>query len=255
MRKANTAAMASAPVPAPTAATQNNTESEGGMVQRSMSRYRRRVGAQDAKHAPMPVPAIPRGMNPQGLLGQPDDKTATRLPAPRSPSPPPTPLSPQEEEARLRRAHERTQAQRLERQKADEEEAHRILAEQKRKDLERLEITLAAAVAAPSPVSPPPASGGKFKIFGRKKSAAKIKSTPPGSGGKSEAKVETRSTSDEMSGRGIEPAMVGLDAPVSAVNAGERVSFFTYDIRSDGHLLTYNSASSSASSKPPSTYP
>lgn len=225
------------------------------MVQRSMSRYRRRGGAQDAKHAPMPVTAIHRGVNPQDHIGRPDDKMAAHLPSPRSPSPPPTPLSPQEEEARLRRAHERTQAQRLERQKADEEEAHRILAEQKRKDLERLEITLAAAVAAPSPVSPPPASGGKFKIFGRKKSAAKIKSTPPGSGGKPEARVETRSTSDEMSGRGVEPAMVGLDAPVSAVNAGERVSCFTYNMQSDKHLLTHNSASSSASSKPLSTYP
>lgn len=178
------------------------------------------------------------------------------IPSPRSPSPPPTPLSPREEEARLQRAHERTQAQRLERQKTEEEEAHRILAEQKRKDLERLEITLAAAVAAPGPLSPAPVSGGsggKFKIFGRKKSAAKV--TPPGSGSKEEAKVEKRSPSDEMSGRMVEAAMVGLDAPVSAVNAGERVSLFTYNIRTEAQLLTHNSASSFASSKPPSTYP
>lgn len=155
------------------------------------------------------------------------------------------------------RAHERTQAQRLERQKADEEEAHRILAEQKRKDLERLEITLAAAVAAPGPLSPPPASGGsggKFRIFGRKKSAAKVAATPPTSGGIGEVKTETRSTSDEMSGRRVEAAMVNMDAPVSAVNAGERVSP-TYNMRANEQLLTNNSESSSASSKPPLTCP
>lgn len=185
---------------------------------------------QDAQPAPMPTRAIPGGATPQDHLGRQDSKKTTPIPSPRSPSPPPTPLSPQEEEARLQRAHERTQAQRLERQKADEEEAHRILAEQKRKDLERLEVTLAAAVAAPGPVSPAPVSGGsgsKFKIFGRKKSTAKVAPTPPGSGGKGLTKLETRSTSDEMSGRGLEGAVVGIDAPVSAVNAGERVSSST----------------------------
>ncbi|OBT76873.1 hypothetical protein VF21_04754 [Pseudogymnoascus sp. 05NY08] len=221
VRKANTAAQAPAPLPA---ASQNKTEAEGGIVQRSMSRYRRRGPAQDAQSVPMPTRPIPTGAITQDQLGRRDDKTR-HVPTPRSPSPPPTPLSPQEEEARLRRAHERTQAQRLERQRADEEEAHRILAEQKRKDLERLEITLAAAVAAPGPLSPTPVSagsGGKFKIFGRKKSSAKVTATPPGSGGKGEAKVETRSTSDGMSGRRVEAEMVGMDAPVSAVNAGER---------------------------------
>ncbi|OBT63498.1 hypothetical protein VE03_08102 [Pseudogymnoascus sp. 23342-1-I1] len=213
VRKANTAAMA-APAPA------SQTKTEGGMVQRSMSRYRRRGAPQDAQPAPMPTRPIPQDATSHDHIGRRDDRT-THLPTPRSPSPPPTPLSPQEEEARLRRAHERTQAQRLERQKADEEEAHRILAEQKRKDLERLEKTLAAAVAAPGPLSPPPVSGGKFKIFGRKKSLAKVAATPPTSG-KGEAKVETRSTSDEMSGRRVEAAMLNMDAPVSAVNAGER---------------------------------
>ncbi|OAF54626.1 hypothetical protein VC83_08842 [Pseudogymnoascus destructans] len=218
VRKANTAAMAT---PAPPAASRDKTQPEGGIAQRSMSRYRRRGATQDAQATPLPTRPIPAGAIPQDHLGRRDDRT-THLPSPRSPSPPPTPLSPQEEEARLRRAHERTQAQRLERQKSDEEEAHRILAEQKRKDLERLEITLAAAVAAPGPLSTTPVSGGKFKIFGRKKGSAKVTATPPGSGGKVEAKVETRSTSDEMSGRRVEAAMVGMDAPVSAVNAGER---------------------------------
>ncbi|KFX87583.1 hypothetical protein O988_09358, partial [Pseudogymnoascus sp. VKM F-3808] len=221
VRKANTAATAPAPVPATATATQIKT-ADGGMMQRSMSRYRKRGGAQEAQHAPMPTRPIPSSALPQDTLGRQDSKKTAPVPSPRSPSPP-TALSPQEEEARLQRAHERTQAQRLERQKADEEEAHRILAEQKRKDLERLEVTLAAAVAAPGPLSPPPVSGGsggKFKIFGRKKSAARI--TPPGSGGKELAKVESRSTSDENSARKVEAAMVGIDAPVSAVNAGER---------------------------------
>ncbi|KFY56817.1 hypothetical protein V496_06635 [Pseudogymnoascus sp. VKM F-4515 (FW-2607)] len=219
VRKANTAAMAPAP-PAPA----SPNKPEGGIAQRSMSRYRRRGAAQDAQPAPLPTRTIPQGAIPQDHIGRRDDRT-THVPTPRSPSPPPTPLSPQEEEARLMRAHERTQAQRLERQKADEEEAHRILAEQKRKDLERLEITLAAAVAAPGPLSPPPVSGGsggKFRIFGRKKSAAKVAATPPTSGGNGEVKTETRSTSDEMSGRRVEAATVNMDAPVSAVNAGER---------------------------------
>ncbi|OBT50021.1 hypothetical protein VE04_09894, partial [Pseudogymnoascus sp. 24MN13] len=200
VRKANTAAMAT---PAPPPATQP----EGGIAQRSMSRYRRRAATQDAHATPLPTRNVPAGAIPQDHLGRRDDKTTHR------------------KKPRPRRAHELTQALRLERQKADEEEAHRLLAEQKRKDLERLEITLAAAVAAPRPLSPTPmsaTSGGKFKIFGRKKSSAKVTATPPGSGGKAEAKVETRSTSDEMSGRRVEAAMVGMDAPVSAVNAGER---------------------------------
>lgn len=251
VRKASTAETASAPP------VQKGPQ-EGDLAKRSMSRYRRTRPATNDVQSPTTAPVMPQmrtvptGAIPQDYIGRRENRMTTQI-APRSPSPPPTPLSPQEEEARLRRAHERTQAQRLARQKAEEEEAHRILAEQKRKDLERLEATLAAAVAAPGPISPQPATkDGKFKIFGRKRSATKV--SPPGSG-VGNGKVETRSSTDKMSGRrvGSETGIVGMDAPVSAVNAGERVRHIHRLTRNQ--LLTHRSESSFASNRRLSTSP
>jgi len=229
--------------------------SPNGSIQRSMSRYRR-PKATTQEHAAI-APPIPMTLSAETLSRQREDTIGerllnngpmrsasqpqpsrtrpvgrelgnTELKMPRQHIPPPSPepleqLSAADEEERLQRAHERMQQQRLARQKTQEEEAERILAEQKRKDLERLEAQLEAA--GPRPVSPPPprSTKDKFKIFSRKRSATRT--TPPSSSGTTKENTE-RSTSHEApmpimhGGGGIVP---GIDAPVSAVNAGERV--------------------------------
>jgi hypothetical protein len=163
-------------------------------------------------------------------------------------------------EAQLREEQERVATQHAEAQKVREaeEEATRILAEQKRKDLERLEAELEAAAPAQRVTSP----REKMKFFSRKRGLTKT--TPPptaGSGSESAAgsaslaRPRTRSNEPsigmgpprsmdqprmteqpsipeesrapelpkviEQGGGGIVPQ---TDAPISASNAGERVS-------------------------------
>lgn len=219
-------------------------DASSGSIQRSMSRYRRpKTMTQEHAAIAPPLPTTQRGetigerLFSNGTMRSQTQPSGTRpvgrelgntgLQIPRQHIPPPSPeppeqLSAADEEERLRRAHERMQQQRLARQKTEEEEAERILAEQKRKDLERLEAQLEAA--GPRPVSPPLRSTkDKFKIFSRKRSATRT--TPPSSSGTTRENTE-RSPAHEPpmpimhGGGGIVP---GIDAPVSAVNAGERV--------------------------------
>jgi len=146
----------------------------------------------------------------------------------------------EQEEQELRKAEEEVKAA----QQAEEEKAN-ALAEQKRKDLERLEAELDAA----PPLSRVASPREKFAFFSRKRSGTKV--TPPttaGSGNNSVSRIRTnsnpprginepvtRASNDtptrksierparaiEQGGGGIVP---GIDAPMSAVNAGERVS-------------------------------
>lgn len=131
--------------------------------------------------------------------------------------------------------------------KLAEEEATKLLAEQKRRDLERLEKQLnAVAPDVIERITSPPATG-KFKLFSRKRGLTK--STPPqtarsGSGSELPTVVHTRSSEQPKAmeipkiveppkeprsaekgiakgGGGIVP---GTDAPISASNSGERVS-------------------------------
>ena len=118
-------------------------------------------------------------------------------------------------------------------QLTEEEQVARILAEQKRKDLERLEAELAAAAAAPPQAgrsSPPTEKAGieKLSFLTRKRAKSKPASPRPSadtSPDKSSQEV-SRTKSDEQprnilqGGGGVVP---GIDAPKSAVNAGERV--------------------------------
>ncbi|TAQ87234.1 hypothetical protein B7494_g4409 [Chlorociboria aeruginascens] len=105
----------------------------------------------------------------------------------------------------------------------DEEEIARRLAEQQRKELERLEAELEAAVPTSSQGSRD-SGEGKFTLFSRKRSAT-LKSPPLSSGGLPATKP--RGTDEpqipqqgiQQGGGGIVP---GTDAPISAVNAGER---------------------------------
>jgi hypothetical protein len=127
-------------------------------------------------------------------------------------------------------------------QLAKEAEAAQILAEQKRKDLERLQAELAAAAEAPprtppseqSQSSPTSEKRGIQRFLTRKRAKSK--------GGESRPSVEKKVSEEVPRLRSIEqPRNVllggvgvapGNDAPKSAVNAGERV----------GHHRYYNSA-------------
>ncbi|EPE33804.1 Ubiquitin-like protein [Glarea lozoyensis ATCC 20868] len=155
--------------------------------------------------------------------------------------------------AKQRKAEAEAQAEKI---RAQEEETARLLAEQKRKDLERLEATLDAAGPRPPSVTSPK---DKFNFFSRKRATSKV--APPrtsrsGSGSGSGTLSATRTRSIEAppkelkkarnasppsrrvvrephrldqplapeqmiqeGGGGIVPQ---TDAPISASNAGER---------------------------------
>ena len=128
-----------------------------------------------------------------------------------------------------------TQEQWANGQLPDEDEVARKLAEQKQKDLQRLEMELAAAAAAARPSPSPERSNSatqkpsieKFRVFTRKR--AESKAAPSKSSGsltEAESQELPKLKSDEpprnilQGGGGVVP---GVDAPKSAVNAGERV--------------------------------
>lgn len=124
-------------------------------------------------------------------------------------------------------------------QLTEEEQVARILAEQKRKDLERLEAELAAAAAAPPQTgrSSPPTENAVIEKLGfltRRRAKSKPASPRPSADtnpDKSSQEV-SRTRSDEQprnilqGGGGVVP---GIDAPKSAVNAGERVCYTLFD--------------------------
>ncbi|KAH7323977.1 hypothetical protein BKA65DRAFT_511803 [Rhexocercosporidium sp. MPI-PUGE-AT-0058] len=234
---------------------------------KSMSRYRRSVvpakAAQIADYSNPPVPALPGAQNTNGTDGR---NIARRVTEPVNNSQgeerhgETTGRSQgryrETEEERMRRKvkefREREEQQRkVEQAKAEqerlrqqrreeeelqrmaEEEPERLLAEQKRKDLERLQAELDAA-PPPLPVASPKKE--KFAFFSRKR--AVTRTTPPttsGSGSgtntmsKSRSNEPPRSTEVPRSTeipRGIEQGGGGIvpqtDAPISASNAGER---------------------------------
>jgi hypothetical protein len=114
-----------------------------------------------------------------------------------------------------------------------EDEIARKLAEQKQKDLQRLEMELAAAAARPSQ-SPERSNSAtkspsieKFRVLTRKR--AESKATPS----KSSSSLTEAESQEVPKLKANEPpknilqggggAVPGVDAPKSAVNAGERV--------------------------------
>lgn len=254
--QAEIAGAAALAVPSP--ALNNAQDGDKTTFSRSMSRYRRPQKKNGPTTSPpMPNSPLPRA-NPVPSPTKPSIGTRrvtdpTRTPEREQvPSRHPTvagnrPFARQretEEERQIRKAKEREAEYQRRKQEAQEvtkaespedqagraeEEAIRILAEQKRKDLERLEATLEAATKART-VSP---EREKFTFFSRKRAATKTSTTttetrntsltttlsknsasPPGQSNefRAQGKVEVG---------GIGP---GTDAPISASNAGERVS-------------------------------
>jgi hypothetical protein len=228
---------------------------------KSMSRYRRTrpvATTEQIATLPMPsVPPIPRA-NAHGFTSNPPAQrdVTRRVTEPiqnpqrqkRLSSNNPGRLRPQEtDDERMRRmgreAHEREEQRRKARkeqeeqdrmtrqQKAEEEAelsrkaeeaAAKRLAEQKRKDLERLQAELDAAV----PTSPPPPTSPreKLRFFSRRR--AQTRSSPPPIAKRESESTSLSTTKSNEPPRGIEQGGGGpqIDAPVSASNAGERVS-------------------------------
>ena len=124
-----------------------------------------------------------------------------------------------EEEERISRQQKAEEEAELARKAA--EDAATRLAEQKRKDLERLQAELDAAVPT-SPTSP----REKLRFFSRKR--AQTKTSPPAAARQEPEKALLSTTKSNEAPRGIEQGggriVPQLDAPMSASNAGERVS-------------------------------
>lgn len=124
-------------------------------------------------------------------------------------------------------------------QLSEEDDVTRLLAIQKQKDLKRLEAELAVAAArsssSPEGLSPSASKfgGEKFSLFTRKRAESKAalsKSSSSGAASETttyhksqdtpEAKADGQPWNIIQGGGGVVP---GIDAPKSAVNAGERV--------------------------------
>lgn len=131
----------------------------------------------------------------------------------------------QEQEEQARRTQQQKEEAEAELARLAEGENARKLVEQKRKDLERLQVELDAA----KPGSGLPAVSSpereKLGFFSRKKYSTQV--TPPTTSGGSGSALLAKSRGNEPQ-KGIEQGGGGIvprtDAPISASNAGERVS-------------------------------
>jgi len=156
----------------------------------------------------------------------------------------------QEQKERERIAQEKRAAAEAERARLADVENARLLAEQKRKDLERLQAELDAATTSGPHAQSTTSPKDKFGFFSRRRntktnppeernlSPAKSIDAPTTSSGRTRSPTKShdapinlgnaiaRASNDlppsiQQGGGGIVP---GTDAPISAVNAGERVS-------------------------------
>lgn len=222
---------------------------------RSMSRYRRPRAVSKVEqnaHPAATVPAVPAvPALPPSQLNQAVSRSATR----RATEPTPGSQAPTSQLLPLRNISEgqwgpgrESEDQRNFAQKVEEK-----LAEQKRKDLERLEATLDAAVQGPSVPSVGSPVKEKFNLFSRKRSMHTKTSPPPvptttvpapsvvptatapssssiaRSGGSNETpRISNEPPLPRPVGQGGTMIVPGNDAPISAVNAGERVSYDIY---------------------------
>ena len=205
-------------------------------VQRSRSRYRHQAAptTEGKTLPPVPRPAAPiqdairRATEPISSQGASGGEGRGRQTRGYSQETEAERLRRQRQEAKDHENVERRQLQkeaelRLEREaeseraRLEEQTASKLLQDQKRKDLQRLDAELAAAAA---PVSPAPSSKDKFSGFFSRKRAptATTKSSNSGPGTRTSSTDLTQGI--QQGGGGIVP---GTDAPVSAVNAGERV--------------------------------
>lgn len=133
-----------------------------------------------------------------------------------------------EEAERLRLQEEAQVAEQLRRQKEDKDRGKRLQKAESTKRLqEREEAERKARIeetARNAPVSPPtspPRHGGRFGIFGRRRDNSATSQSPPNTARPSHTSYENRDMETIRPGGG--GAVLGIDAPISAVNAGDRV--------------------------------
>lgn len=211
-------------------------EEKTAIPSRSMSRYRRPRAVSKPEQPAIPpatsipaVPALPPAQSSAAPIRRVTDPASTsNYNKPRNISDGGWVADTDEQRHEAQRA--RDYEQRLQAQIIEEK-----LAEQKKKDLERLEATLDAA-AASSPVKE------KFSFFTRKRAHTKaapppVAVAPASTPGPSSASL-SRTGSNDTSSKSTEArrpragtaAVPGSDAPISAVNAGERVGLRAVEI-------------------------
>lgn len=128
----------------------------------------------------------------------------------------------EELEARRRLEEERA-AEELRRQREEQERGKRLQkVESAKRQAEREEAGRRARAQAEAPVSPP--RHGRFGLFGRRRDNSGASQSPPQTAKPSvgvSSSVENRDMDTIRPGGG--GAVLGIDAPISAVNAGDRV--------------------------------
>lgn len=136
----------------------------------------------------------------------------------------------EEEAERQRLEKEAEEAEQVRRQKEDKEQRKRLQKaesakrQQEREEAERkVRIEEAARKAHSSPPVSPPKQGGRFGIFGRRREGSTASPESPSNSVKQATTSHANRDMDNIiSGGG--GAVLGIDAPISAVNAGDRVS-------------------------------
>ncbi|KAL5386438.1 hypothetical protein DPSP01_004163 [Paraphaeosphaeria sporulosa] len=132
-----------------------------------------------------------------------------------------------EEAERLRSQEEAHAAEQLRRQKEDKDRGKRLQKAESTKRLQereeaerRARIEEAARTVPVSPPTSPPRHGGRFGIFGRRRDNSAASQSPPSTARPSHTSHENRDMETIRPGGG--GAVLGIDAPISAVNAGDR---------------------------------
>ena len=135
------------------------------------------------------------------------------------------------EEAELLRKQEEVEAmEEIRRQKEEEkrgkrlQKAESVKRQQEREEAERrarVEEASRKAQVLTSPPLSPPRSGGRFGIFGRRRENLGASQSPPSTARPVHTSQENKDMDTIRPGGG--GAVLGIDAPISAVNAGDRV--------------------------------
>ncbi|KAJ4346635.1 uncharacterized protein N0V89_010566 [Didymosphaeria variabile] len=132
-----------------------------------------------------------------------------------------------EEAERLRLQEEAEAEEQLRRHKEEKERGKRLQKAESTKRLQereeaerRARIEEAARNAPISPPTSPPRQGGRFGIFSRRRDNSAASQSPPNTARPSHTSHESRDMENIKAGGG--GAVLGIDAPISAVNAGDR---------------------------------
>lgn len=221
-------------------------EQKGDGPVRSMSRYRRPRAASKVEQNAIPVPTTSATAIP-AIPALPLSQITHAMPrssARRATEPAPASQAQTAPAQTIQR--QLTAPQKREDSKPIAQTVEEKLAEQKRKDLERLEATLDAAIQGPADPRIGSPVKDKFGFFSRKKSvkspapiapaplAPPVPAAVPAASRSRSTSIVRSSGSNETPRTSKEPPLPrgpggtvivpGTDAPISAVNAGERVS-------------------------------